>query len=90
METQAAPLVVDSGVKALKKVYKVEMPETYDNAMLIMAAFLANSAKCREKTSTTKWFAFNATSAATALSRVKNDDNNFAPKGINFIEVDKL
>jgi hypothetical protein len=37
-----------------------------------------------------KWFAFTPNQAATALAKVKCDDNNFAPAGIIFKEVDKL
>jgi len=79
-----------TGVKALRKAYEIDMEETYENAMTIMAAFLAHKEKCYPKTSTKKWFSFNAESAGKALAKVKSEDNNFAAKGIVFKEVDKL
>lgn len=76
--------------KELKKVYQVDMPETFESAMMILSAFIANKDKALKKTTTKKWFAFNASSASTALEKIKNDDNSFAPSGINFKEVEKL
>lgn len=89
----SAPAVDQVVTKALKKSYEIDlekMPETYENAMLLMAAYMANKELCRAKTTVSKWYAFNATSAGKALSKVKCDDNAFAPKGIIFKEVDKL
>ncbi len=79
-----------SAVKALKKCYEVDMPETFDNAMKILSAFMANKQKCLEKVNIKKWFSFDASSAAKALAKVKSDDNVFAPLGITWKEVDKL
>lgn len=79
-----------SPTKALKQSFEVDMPETFENAMLILAAFTANVDKCKDKTTTKKWFGFSADSAAKALAKVKSDDNAFAPKGIIFKVVDKL
>lgn len=91
LETTATDLsVAPSGIKALKKAYEVQMDETFENAMKILSAFLANKDRCQPKTTVKKWFSFNADSAAKALAKVKSDDNAFAPVGINFIEVDKL
>jgi hypothetical protein len=79
-----------SVVKALKKCYEVDMPETFDNAMKILSAFMANKQKCLEKVNIKKWFSFDASSAAKALAKMKSDDNAFAPLGITWKEVDKL
>jgi hypothetical protein len=80
-----------SGLKALKKAYEVDMPETFDSVMKIFSAFMANKQKCLEKVNIKKWFvSFNADSAAKALAKVKSDDNAFAPLGIIWKEVDKL
>jgi Glu-tRNA(Gln) amidotransferase subunit E-like FAD-binding protein len=38
-----------SGLKALKKAYEVDMPETFDSVMKIFSAFMANKQKCLEK-----------------------------------------
>ncbi len=77
-------------IKALKKSYEVNMPETVESVIMIMAAFTANLQLCMPKLKVTKWFKFTPDQAATALAKVKCDDNNFAPKGITFKEVEKL
>lgn len=82
--------VEPSGFKALKKSYEVDMPETFENAMKILSAFMANKTKAAEKTTVKKWFSFNADSAGKALAKLKSEDNSFAPVGITFKEVDKL
>ncbi len=79
-----------SPTKALKQSFEVDMEETFENAMLILSAFTANVTKCKDKTTTKKWFGFSADSAAKALAKVKSDDNAFAPQGIKFKVVDKL
>lgn len=76
--------------KALKKAYEVDMPETSENAIRILAAFTANLQLCLPKVRVTKWFSFTPAQAANALAKVKCDDNNFQPSGIIFKEVDKL
>jgi hypothetical protein len=88
--SNAAPLEVISGIKDLKKVYKIEMEETFENAMMLIASFLANKEKAKDKTTTKKWFGFSASNCITALEKLKNEDNNFSPSGIKFVEVDKL
>lgn len=92
IEASATPLNpnVSVATKDLKKVYEVDMPETFESAMLLLAAFMANKDKALKKTTTKKWFAFNASSAATALEKMKNEENEFAPVGIKFKEVAKL
>jgi hypothetical protein len=76
--------------KALKKSYEVDMPETIESVLAIQGAFAANIKLCLPKLSVKKWFSFTPAQAATALSKVKCDDNNFQPTGITFKEVDKL
>lgn len=76
--------------KALKKSYEVDMPETIESVLVIMAAFTANINLCLPKLVVKKWFAFTSAQMATALSKVKCDDNNFSYSGIIFKEVDKL
>lgn len=91
LDAHATDMSVEvSGVKALKKAYEVDMDETFDNAMKILSAFMANKQKCIEKTNVKKWFSFDASSAAKALAKVKSDDNAFAPVGIVWKEIDKL
>lgn len=82
--------VVTNNVKALKSVYKVDMPETVESVLLIMAAFSGNIDKCLPKLKVNKWFAFTPLQAATCLEKIKNDDENFNPQGIIFKSHDKL
>jgi hypothetical protein len=91
LDATATDLSIEpTGLKALKKCYEVDMPETYENAMKIFSAFMANKQRCLDKVNINKWFSFTATSAAKALAKVKSEDNLFAPQGIIFKEVDKL
>jgi len=76
--------------KALKKSYEIDMPETIESILTIMGAFSANINLCLPKLKVNKWFAFTPAQAANVLTKVKCDDNNFAPAGITFKEVDKL
>lgn len=90
-ETNAESLHdIGSGVKALKKSYKVQMEENLANAMIIMTAFGANIDKCKEKLRLTKYFNLDIHKMAEALAKVKNDDNKFTVTGINFVEVETL
>jgi hypothetical protein len=91
MEAASTPIINEAPqVKALKKSYEVDMPENMENAIKILSAFAANRTLCLPKLRVTKWFAFTPAQAATALAKVKCDDNNFQPLGIIFKEVDKL
>ncbi len=90
INANAETMQVSSGVKQLKQAYEVDMVENEMNAFKILAAFQANIALCRPKTTTKKWFGFSADSAAKALAKVKCEDNSFAPAGITFKVVDKL
>ena len=86
LDSASVDVVPESSVKSLKKSYKVKMDETYENAMFIMAAFMANKDLVKPETSTTKWFSFNANSASTALAKYKSKHNDFNPEGILFVE----
>lgn len=86
----ATPSIVKTETKALKKSFEIDMPETFESAMLIMAAFIANKEKAIQKTTVKKWFSFNAESAGKALAKFKSEDNSLSFSGINFKEVDKL
>lgn len=94
MDTYKAPIASDltpSYGKALKRSYALDMPETVESVLAIMAAFAANLAACMQHTGRiTKWLAFTPAQAGAALAKLKTEDNNFAPQGITFKEVDKL
>lgn len=82
--------ISNTGVKELKKVYEIDMPETIESVLAIMSAFSANIHLCMPKLKVNKWFAFTPLQAGNALAKVKCDDNVFNPSGIIFKEVSKL
>jgi hypothetical protein len=86
----AVNVTVSTGFKALKKSYAIDMEETVESAIAILGAFVANADKCLPKLKVNKWFSFTPGQAGIALAKVKCDDNNFAPNGLTFKEVDKL
>jgi hypothetical protein len=77
-------------VKALKKSFEIDMDETQHNAIKIMQAYVANMALCDQFLKINKWFGITPNQMATALGKVKSQDNAFQPVGINFKEVSKL
>lgn len=85
-----SPVVSSVTTKALKESYEVEMPETLDSAIKIWTAFTQYLDLCSPKLKVNKWFAFTPSQAATALGKVKSDDNTFEPAGITFKIVNKL
>ena len=91
---QASAITIEATIspatKALKKIYKIDMPDTFESMITIFGAFLANKEECLKKTVAKKWFSFTASSAALCLEKIKNDNAAFQPSGIKFIEVDKL
>lgn len=92
IEASAAPLngAVQVSTKDLKKVFEVEMPESVESVMMLFSAFASNREKCIGKLRVTKWFSFNASQIATALGKLKSEENMFQPQGIIFKEVVKL
>lgn len=91
LEATATPLMeVGPEVKALKKVYEVNMPNTYENMRAVIGAFFGNEVQCKAKLKVKEWFSFTPAQMASALAKVKNDDNSFEPKGIIWKEVSKL
>lgn len=81
---------VTTPVKDLKKSFAIDMEENAENAIHIMRAFVGNFKACNEKLKITKWFAITPGQMATALAKIKSDDNNFQPQNINFKVVEKL
>ena len=91
LELAATPVdVTPVFTKELKKTYEVDMPETVESVLKIMAAFSANINLCLPKLKVNKWFAFTPAQAANVLGKLKTDDNSFQPSGITFKQVDKL
>lgn len=90
LEAMAVTPTVSASFKELKKVYKIQMDETPENAIKILSAVVANWALCSQKIGVKKWFQFSVANAIVALEKVKNEDNKFQPAGIAFVETDKL
>jgi len=91
LDMMSTDVVVETAdIKPLKKSYEIDMPETVESVIAIMAAFSGNLGLCMPKLKVSKWFAFTPAQAATALCKVKNDDNNFDPSGITFKIIEKL
>lgn len=88
--TALAPDSVGMPVKEIKRSYAIDMLETPDNAIAIMAAFVANKQACLAKLRVSKWFSLTPLQMGNALAELKNADNNFQPSGINFKVVEKL
>lgn len=89
--TVLEPDSVAIAVKAIKRSYAIDMLETPENAIALMAAFVANKKECLNKLGrVTKWFSVTPAQLGNALASIKNDDNNFQPAGVRFKEVEKL
>jgi len=92
LELMSQPLDVNITIplKALKKVYKIDMVDSFENMTFIMKSYFANLQLTKPKTRLSINFNFSVKNAMVALEAVKKEDNLFAPANINFIEVDKL
>ena len=82
--------VIDSGVKELKKSYAIDMEDTEQNALLIMAAFVTNFNTAKEGVRVKSMFKLSVEQMGAALAWMKNKDENFSHTGINFKQVEKL
>lgn len=90
LDNVAVTPVVTSGAKALKKSYEINMEETVESVITILTAFSAHIDKCLPKLNVSKWFSFTPKQAATALGKIKTDDNTFDHPGLIWKEVNKL
>lgn len=85
----SAEVLVPTG-KPLKSVYNLEMEETEQSVIIIIAAFAANWKDAKEQLGIKKWFNLRVKQMADALVTLKNKDNKFEVTGINFVKMDKL
>jgi len=83
-------LTEKSDIKALKKCYEVEMPDTYQTALQLFATFSSNLDLVLPKLKVNKWFAFTPQQIANVLGRLKTENNSLEFSGITFKEVSKL
>lgn len=82
--------VIDSGVKALKKSYALDMDDTEQNALLIIAAFVSNFAQAKEGVRVKSMFKLSVEQMGAALAWLKNKDENFNCTGIKFKQIEKI
>lgn len=78
------------GIAPLKVSYEIDMDESVETVLLLMAAFASNKGACMKHLRVNKWFSFTPRQAAAALCKLKEDDSSFGFEGINFKEVNKL
>ncbi len=90
LDAISVPALPVSDVKALKKSYVIDMPETMENAMKILGAFIANYAACSAKLRITKAYNFSVGNAMKSLESLRNEDNAFTVEGIVWKELSKL
>lgn len=88
---QANAVVLDDTpvVKDLKQKFEIDMPDTQESAMKIMAAFVGNIQKTASEVRG-KWSTLSVGQMGEKLAAVKNKDNAFTVTGIVFKAVEKL
>jgi hypothetical protein len=85
------PTIGLANTKPLKNVYKLAMQETFNDANIIITAYLANNQKCFGKLSITKWLSgFGVKQMIGALEKLKNEDEKFNFDGLVWTTEDKL
>lgn len=91
MALAAPALTVGVQTKNLKSVYKLVMDETFENANIIITAYLSNAQKCRSKLSISKWLTgFGVKQMMGALEKLKAADEKFDFQGLVWTTEDKL
>jgi hypothetical protein len=92
IEASAQSLEVSAGpvVKALKKVYELDMPETSEAALQIWRAYAGNKTLVDSKLRISKWLSATPAQIGAALAKCKSDDNSFEVQGVHFKATDKL
>lgn len=84
----ATDLVVDDGIKALKKSYVVDVAESWEEARKISIAFWSTVKNFKDLRM--KPFNITPQQMADYLGKMKTEDNNFEISGIKWKEVEKL
>lgn len=84
----ATELVVDDGIKQLKRVYVVDVAESWDEARKISIAFWSTVKGFKDLRM--KPFNITPQQMADYLGKMKTEDNNFEISGIKWKEVEKL
>lgn len=92
LEAISTPLNVEvpgSG-KPLKQVYKLDMEDTQQNAIEIIAAFASNWSTVKDELGVRKWFNLSVNQMAAGLVTLKNKDNRFEVGKVKFVLIDKM
>lgn len=89
-DAKAEELSVKSDVKALKKVYELDMVDSLENALIIMSAFVANINLIKNEIRVKNYFNLSVEQMGAALCKLKNKDEKFTVTGIVFKQNDKL
>lgn len=77
--------------KALKKTYAIDMVgENWNDATIVMTAFVANLEKCKEEIRVKNIWNLSIAQMGVALSAIKNKDESFAFTGLKFKIMEKL
>lgn len=90
LESMSMDISTISNVKELKKSFEVVTTTELKDAIAIITAFIANLELCKLKLRVTDYSKLTVAQMATALAKVKCDDNKFQPSNIEFKEVSKL
>lgn len=90
LDAIAMPVETAPDVKPLKEVYKLEEPETIEQALEIINAFTINRALCIPEMRKIKPMNIGIKQMIAALEAVKNADNAFEVTGLLFKKIDKL
>lgn len=92
IEAQATPLNFEPtvAVSSLKKIMKIDMPETTVSMVAIWKAYFANFDLVDSKMRISKKFKMCAENIIIALEAVKKDDPKFNPAGIIWKETEKI
>lgn len=90
LQAMAINPTVVSGSRPLKSEWKIDNLADLTNSILIMAAFVSNIDKCKDHLRVTIWDSLTILQMRTALCKVRTNDENFSPQGINFKTIDKL
>ncbi len=85
--SDAAP--VSTG-KKIKTVYKLEMEDNENNALIVLTAFASNWGLCKGEIRVKSMFALSIGQMGAALESVKNKDEKFEVSGVKWVKVDKL
>lgn len=84
------PSAATIATKELKTAWKVDMPDDWATVLQVMQAYSVCQAKVQDKLRVSSVFNLTIAQLMNALAAIKNDDQNFAPQGIIFTQVNKL